>query len=113
MQVLISILAALTIAGGAAWTSVPSTFLRRSSPKMSTSTSRLQGIPRGKSEPQSKYSADEIAALEANIPTVDVSEIDGLVDDTQYMLGDLDGLDDPIDAPWRVEGEEIMRSAGK
>jgi hypothetical protein len=29
----------------------------------------------------------------------------------QEWNGEIDGMDDPLDAPWRVRGEEIMRKA--
>ena len=65
------------------------------------SGSALRAIPRGEVTPEPKYTPDEEKAILDEMEEVDLDELYPKVDTSQYMLGDLDGLDDPVDAPWR------------
>ena len=81
--------------------SVPHTFLNK-----------LSAIPRGDSIPTSDYTVEEQTALLDDMEEVSMEELEGpKVDSSQYMLGDTDGLEDPIDAPWRIKAESLINSA--
>jgi len=80
---------------------VPHTFLNK-----------LSAIPRGDSIPTSDYTVEEQTALLDDMEEVSMEELEGpKVDSSQYMLGDTDGLEDPIDAPWRIKAEGLINSA--